>query len=1056
MFLRCLGYVLSTMLLSSCMSRGVAAKPLTLVSEGKSHCIIVIPAVPNDGADFAAKDLQWHFKKVTDADVAIINDRETVPDGLLPIYVGSSRGTEKRGITTDQLVEQEYLLKFLPDAIVLVGKDIVEYPVSARHSAPMKNGRFGSAWNPGWASATITEHGFNDEHGTFECFVYQATGTNEPSTGMMIFGIGDGGNGHKLSAGKYDGTHNGLFYETAAGGQSSKVVAKEEWSERTPGWHHVMCTWDAAANKKALYMDGKLADSGPYAKTQCSQFPALGLRGGSDGVPYAVGPLDEVRLSRIVRTPTLPTKPFEPDADTLILLHCDSPDGFPYDSSEQPRKISRKPDRDGRLATMYSVYDFIEGYMGVRWYMPGDLGMVFDKQKNLTVEGRDVQRKPAMLSRLSDSGTMGFGEDRWGGKMTRLLYAGASADDIDMYAYRLRYGGPRMAANHSFYGYAARYKKWKANPQDPDLKNYPDELALFEKGTLVAQGYPEPSQLCYSSPDTVAQVVKDAQKYFDEGVAKDGACTGPGWFGLVPSDDGWWCKCEQCQAKLKFKGKESGNNIPTFGSGLESNASLLVWSFTKKVADELYKSNPDKLINQLAYIEYLGVPRDAQGKVLDLPPNLVLGCCLGTRPILNFDPAKNGEMAMYKEWMEISKKKHWRECFWLYQCFPNQFGAMQGWIAWPGFHAHNLDKSMRMFIEDNVDGIFLCGIADFIDGYLTFKYMFNPDFDVDKELDEFFTRFYGPAATPMKEFYLLTEKRFLDPNNYPRQGYQAAEGITWSSLGTPPVMEKLHDYILEARKLATDEPYKARVDAFCNAVWNQMKEGSAEWLAKQPGGKHPWPFRVHSPLETQERGIPYFGRAYFRNNANPVGLWEHGFNDKQGTMEAAVWCGPLKTNGNNQGLGTLFEIAPLDLSSGHRVEITANPDNTGFIVSYETWTGGKTNRITSAPLPTNAWHHIAASWKSGSNGVMILYADQKLIGKRPYRQTACAKAATFDIGGGVKGMSFGAIDEVRLSNVVRLPKKQIAPWAPDNSTLLLMHFDEPAGETARDYSGRER
>lgn len=1032
----------------------------TLIENGEARCVIVVPGVPNDAACFAASELKLHFEKVTGTDVAIVSDRDKLPDGLLPIYVGHGKGPQALGLSTKDYASQEYSLTFFDKAIVLMGRDDVEYPVTARRSKPMDKGRFGAAWDPGWSCATVVEHGFDDNQGSMECFVYAGQKEGEAGTGLLIWGIGDGNNAHRLVAEKIDETSkaHGLVYETKVNGQSSRAVVGEPWQKRTPGWHHVMCTWDAKSGKQEVYLDGKLVASAAYTKTTCAQAPAFGLKSMSDAIPFCVGPLDEVRLSNVVRKPLMPAAPYTADENTLILMNCDGDDGFPYDSSERPRKINRKPPRDGKVATMYAVYDFIEQYMGVRWYMPGDIGMVYDKKETLMVTGRNVRRKPVMLARLSDVNGMGFGEDQWGGQMSRLLYAGATAEEIDLYSYRLRCGGPNMAANHSFYGFHDRYKTWKSDPADPSLKDSPDDVALFEKGTLMAQGYPDPTQLCYSSPDTVDLVIKEARRYFDDGSARGGANVGPGWFGVVPSDDGWWCKCETCQGQLKFAGNESGNNVPSFGSGLESNAAYMVWEFTRKVAEAIQESHPGRYINQLAYIEYMGVPRDKHDKVLELPSNIVLGFCMGSRPLLYVDPEKNGEVAIYKEWMKIAKKKKWLECFWLYQCFPNQFGAMQGWIAWPGFHAHNLDKSMRMFIEDDVDGIFLCGIADYIDGYLTFKYMFNPDFDVDKELDEFFTRFYGPAAKPMKDFYLLTEKQFLDPNNYPRQGYQAAEGITWSSLGTPPVMEELHGYIRAARKAVEgNEPFKQRVDIFCVAVWDLMKAGSAQWLAKQPGGKHPWPFRVQGPLETQERGIPYFGRAYFRNNANPVGLWKHGFDDKKGTMEAAVWCGPIKTNGNNQGMGTLFEIAPLDLKSGHRVEFEGDAKNAGYVVTYETWANGKTSRVSSVSLGTNKWHHVAAVWQAGaSNGVMALYVNQKLAGKKPYRPTSCAKAATFDIAGGVKGMGFGAIDEVRLSTVVRKPAKQNAPHKPDADTLLLLHFDEGEGETVRDHSGNER
>ena len=59
--------------------------------------------------------------------------------------------------------------------------------------------------------------------------------------------------------------------------------------------------------------------------------------------------------------------------------------------------------------------------------------------------------------------------------------------------------------------------------------------------------------------------------------------------------------------------------------------------------------------------------------------------------------------------------------------------------------------------------------------------------------------------------------------------------------------------------------------------------------------------------------------------------------------------------------------------------------------------------------------------------------------------------------GGLDGYPFfsGALDEVRLSRVLRYTAdftRPAAPFAPDADPLALWHFDEGAGQTARDAS----
>jgi hypothetical protein len=70
----------------------------------------------------------------------------------------------------------------------------------------------------------------------------------------------------------------------------------------------------------------------------------------------------------------------------------------------------------------------------------------------------------------------------------------------------------------------------------------------------------------------------------------------------------------------------------------------------------------------------------------------------------------------------------------------------------------------------------------------------------------------------------------------------------------------------------------------------------------------------------------------------------------------------------------------------------------------------------------------------------------------PYRETLC-KGQAFLAGWPSTGMScFGAIDEIRLSSIVRKPALQDKPYAADANTLLLLHFDEEAGQPATDAS----
>ena len=93
---------------------------LTLVREGVPAAAIVLDQTPTKAARLGAYELQHHIRLITGAALPIVNAAQA---GLTPIYVGDSRGVRQRGVDCSEFGKQEYLVKFLSDAIVLAGKD---------------------------------------------------------------------------------------------------------------------------------------------------------------------------------------------------------------------------------------------------------------------------------------------------------------------------------------------------------------------------------------------------------------------------------------------------------------------------------------------------------------------------------------------------------------------------------------------------------------------------------------------------------------------------------------------------------------------------------------------------------------------------------------------------------------------------------------------------------------------------------------------------------------------------------------------------------------------
>lgn len=339
---------------------------------------------------------------------------------------------------------------------------------------------------------------------------------------------------------------------------------------------------------------------------------------------------------------------FQPNG--IILMGRDQEDRRKMDYND-PRTF---PDFFDDQATGYAVYDFLERFCGVRWYLPTDLGLVAPRQPTLRVKGAEIRRAPVVKTRLQAVGYQ-IPADLCGDNMKADKAPPVLPWREQMLWYhRHRIGGEAFASNHSFYGYYDRF--WKKNPAN---------AAAFEgeHPDRFAQGYGDqkPTQLCYTNPGLVQQVVRDARDYFDGKGKKPGAVAEGDYFALVPMDTDGWCKCANCQALLK---KE-----PTRGQGQFSNdqASEIIFGFINRVAREVAKSHPNKFLAALAYWAYCYPPEREP-----LEPNVTITMCLHARNV--YAPViQENDRQVFASWVRESRERpiagfcespsRWKACY---------------------------------------------------------------------------------------------------------------------------------------------------------------------------------------------------------------------------------------------------------------------------------------------------------------------------------------------------------------------------------------------------------
>ena len=236
-------------------------------------------------------------------------------------------------------------------------------------------------------------------------------------------------------------------------------------------------------------------------------------------------------------------------------------------------------------------YNAVCGFLrdlGVRWYMPGEIGEIVPRRKSIALprgtEGRyDRTVRPDFPMRICNFRAAVYGRD------------------VMMWGFRLGVRQPygRQAA-HGLHGMTDNLRT---------LEDHPDWFALYG-GKRQNDPIIKNNQLCYSNEELFDEAVKFARVQFDH-FDMDAVSIMP--------PDGYtsMCQCEKC----------AGKDSPELGP--RGRLSNYVWDFVNRVAKEVRKTHPDKRISNCAY----GVYTEPPSNIDQLEPNVQVIIVGGRRPL---------------------------------------------------------------------------------------------------------------------------------------------------------------------------------------------------------------------------------------------------------------------------------------------------------------------------------------------------------------------------------------------------------------------------------------
>ncbi len=428
--------------------------------------------------------------------------------------------------------------------------------------------------------------------------------------------------------------------------------------------------------------------------------------------------------------------------------------GNPGEEWTQSWIIPDRLDSFDERGTLNAVYEFLRG-LGVRWYMPGDLGEVLPNLTSIALTPVDKTVKPDFPLR----------------QMT--CYGGGAGSGL----YYLRCGiastvgiGP-----HGIYFVNCRDEVKKAHPEFYANHRTPGSNDVY-------------FQACLSSQEFIDYTVKYVRTVFD--IYPDQK-----HISIMPNDCLWAgnvCQCDLCKGKTTPERGEDGF------------LSDYVWGFVDQVAREVYKTHPDRKVVCCAYDVYKLPPE----KIATFSPNVMVDP-VQARIFLNNPEARAKILDARKGWPDKLAPGN----LYMYNHYLDASARLPAYFP----HAiaedlHSLKgKSQGEFVE--VDwGSGAAGVLH-LNVYVTTRYYWDASQDIESLLNEYYEKFYGPAAKEMKAFIEYSEA------NYWKMSKDAAP------------IDKALELLAAARKAAGDGVYGKRVELLVDYCQKPMTERSAK-LAK--------------------------------------------------------------------------------------------------------------------------------------------------------------------------------------------------------------------------------
>ncbi len=266
-------------------------------------------------------------------------------------------------------------------------------------------------------------------------------------------------------------------------------------------------------------------------------------------------------------------------------------------------------------------------------------------------------------------------------------------------------------------------------PPDEFFEDHPEYYAVLS-GERNPNG-----QLCTSNPRVAELVAERVCEFFAEHPHIE-------MIGLWPNDGFGWCECESCQAVEPQQASLYDPNHPR-----RTDTYL---RFVNAVAERVAEEHPDRRLSALAYVNYVEPPEQvepAENVAVCFAP--FKRCFKHTVPPEEPCDLKNEAYGrMLEGWREKVSGDLYLFCY-LMQIHSSSL---------PYRITHILGRQWQLWAEAGVDGYVMEFVPEEwgtfgVNAHLIGRLSWDPDFDVDGWLGEYYEQLFGPAAEEMGGFY---------------------------------------------------------------------------------------------------------------------------------------------------------------------------------------------------------------------------------------------------------------------------------------------------------------